>query len=643
MVDKSKSLEKLEEKPTNMSNYEDFLNISGISKEELLEQVRRERIEWEDFSYNFKLEIEADLKLLKNKRDKKKDEKLVGDSTLFNTHTALVARSYQSRNQIRLKADKNGAEREVKMLNGALTEDNESPVMKALRYYIYNDKFATGISILAKVGWDGVFKRNIFTVVNPLTWVPSPNGDYFTGNYPYTGFISIKTESELEKMGIDCDELNTTNSGTNSAIEQKKRMQRMQGLMPDDTNEDVYDVYTHFTHIEGRKVWVVTANLDSYLIAAGFCKPNSSIEDKDPESVSFPLAFYYWKPDRDNPFGDRPANYTRDVQLQKAEIANLRLNKMRAELYPMYLYNKDYVSGKDLTFWFNKGIPISTGIDGAQVNLQNIVTPIQKDLRVDTSFQVEASLDRQVEKSTSIGEVVQGTSPTKRETLGTNNLIQGNTDVNLALNEEIHAVGDDQFVRIWFGGYYQNFASGDKKLIYAGSATGKQAIVLKRSDFVIDGNLSISIESNIQSEDRKRREAAAIMQVTPILLPSLSPGSKIKYLRFMAERAGIPVENTDEFILDTPQMMKQWFENEALKENIFVPISPDDNDEEHLVAMGTSIDTEAFAIHQAAHMMAMTKKGVEPVASGQAGIEEAAMSNNMAAQAMSSAGSELIK
>lgn len=85
--------------------------------------------------------------------------------------------------------------------------------------------------------------------------------------------------------------------------------------------------------------------------------------------------------------------------------------------------------------------------------------PVQKDLRIDTSFAVEQSLDRQVEKSTSIGEVVQGTTPDRKETLGTNQLVQGNTDVNLSLNEQIHAIGDDQFVRIWFGGYYQNFTS----------------------------------------------------------------------------------------------------------------------------------------------------------------------------------------
>ena len=94
------------------------------------------------------------MKLLKNKRDKNKDEKLVGDSTLFNTHTALVARSYQAKNNIKIKGDKNGIDREVKMLNIALNEDMETSQMKALRYFSLYDIFATGISIVAKVGWD---------------------------------------------------------------------------------------------------------------------------------------------------------------------------------------------------------------------------------------------------------------------------------------------------------------------------------------------------------------------------------------------------------------------------------------------------------------------------------------------------------
>lgn len=118
---------------------------------------------------------------------------------------------------------------------------------------------------------------------------------------------------------------------------------------------------------------------------------------------------------------------------------------------------------------------------------------------------------------------------------------------------------------MWFGGYYQNFTSGDKKLIFAGSSTGKEPIVLRRKDFVYEGNLGISIETNVQGEDRKRKENAAITQVYPIVSPSLGSASKIKFQRLMMERAGIPAENIEEILLDSPQMALQCTENELLK------------------------------------------------------------------------------
>lgn len=105
---------------------------------------------------------------------------------------------------------------------------------------------------------------------------------------------------------------------------------------------------------------------------------------------------------------------------------------------------------------------------------------------------------------------------------------------------------------------------------------------------------------------------AATTVVTPVLLPSLNAASKIKYLRFMADRAGIPAENVEEFLLDTPQMALQAMENELLKINEYVPINPDDNDEEHLVEMGSSLQTEQAELHRIAHIQAMIAKGTVP-------------------------------
>lgn len=125
-----------------------------------------------------------------------------------------------------------------------------------------------------------------------------------------------------------------------------------------------------------------------------------------------------------------------------------------------------------------------------------------------------------------------------------------------------------------------------------------------------------------------------------MILPSIGPAAKIKLLRFQADRAGIPTENVEEFLIDTPQMAKQSMENELLKINLFVKVSAEDDDEQHLIEMGSNINTKAAEIHRDTHIQAMIAKGTQPAAA-QTGINENAMANSAASQAMSQAGSVL--
>jgi len=614
-----------------------FYKKLWITEEELLRLVRTERQNSEEFSYAFKLEIEADLKLLKNKRDKKKDEKLAWDSTLFNTHRALMARSYQSKNTINIKWDKgNWVEREVKMLNTVFKEDHSTSQEKAIKYYLYSDKYATWVSIKARTWWDGVYKKNKFMIVNPLTWLPQEWGDYFTGEWTYTWFFSIERIDTLEQEWFD--KVDFLREYDRWAVDTKERQQRIQWLFPQYMKE-VTDVVYSFLVVNGYKIWTRTASLDNVLLWADFIAPSSPLEEKNPEAVSFPLAFYYWNPDRDNPFGDRPANYIRDIQKLRARQLNLAVNKMEAELYPMYVYNKDYLRSSDLQFWFNKWIAISTWVDWANVNLDNLVRPIQKDLRLNSFLTIDPILAKNVERSTSIWDIVSGTNTQRKETLWTNNLVQTNTDINLSLNEELHDVWDEQYVKIWFGWYYQNFKWADKKLIYAGSSTSKQAILLKREDFVYQWNLNISIESNIASEDRKRKEWASAIQIYPLISADLNPASKVLMQRFLADRTWMPSDVMEEVITDTPQMTTQKLENDLLKQDIFVPITPNDDHEQHLIALWNTIDTAAWKAHLISHLMEFVK--IPPQTQTQPWLNENAMNNSMASQAMSQAWSTL--
>lgn len=75
-----------------------------------------------------------------------------------------------------------------------------------------------------------------------------------------------------------------------------------------------------------------------------------------------PFAFFYWEPNGSF-YGNRPANSMRDVHKWEAEMVNLQADKVRQEVYGTYLYNSDYVSGKDIDFTVKKKIPIKTGLD----------------------------------------------------------------------------------------------------------------------------------------------------------------------------------------------------------------------------------------------------------------------------------------
>jgi len=120
---------KVKQAKTKEQSIANFYNELKVTEEDVLSQVRYERSIWDYYYSTERDEIEADLVLLRNQK-KQKDK--IWDTTLFNVHTALVARSYQSKPPIVFKWDKNWIDREIKMLNSVWKEDNQTPYMKAL-------------------------------------------------------------------------------------------------------------------------------------------------------------------------------------------------------------------------------------------------------------------------------------------------------------------------------------------------------------------------------------------------------------------------------------------------------------------------------------------------------------------------------
>lgn len=90
---------------------------------------------------------------------------------------------------------------------------------------------------------------------------------------------------------------------------------------------------------------------------------------------------------------------------------------------------------------------------------------------------------------------------------------------------------------------------------------------MKREDFIYDGNLILSIETSAQTEERKRKEAAAYIQTAPLILqdPTINEASKRTTLRRLMSANGISDEDIDAEVPKTSQQKLQEIENDQLK------------------------------------------------------------------------------
>lgn len=595
----------------------------------ILARILERRTIGEDNIQPEKDAIEADIALIRGKKKKGK-ENLIWDFTMSTKVRNMIARSFTNKTPVYIRASKNGNSRIAKAQNKIYQEDRDTPVMKAIRYYKDSDKYTTGLAILAKVGWDGIKKAPIWSRINPLLAVPDPYGDYFLWDYRYIGFYGIKTKEEMESLGWDTT---VSQDAVNWEKDQKRTEQINNGLNTQ-TDKTVFDVYYHFeedVNVEYGKLgrWVMYVT-----------NWNCTHIHETKKLKSSPFSFFYWNPNGSF-FGDRPANYCRDVQKWNAEMVNLQADKVRQEVYGTYLYNSDYVSGKEIDFSVKKKIPIKTGLDGAQVSLSNIVAKVPVDTNVWVSTEFMNKINRDVDNALSTNALAEWSTPERRETAKTNSLMMDSADVIFSLNEEMDAMWEQQFVNIHFETYAEKFTEADKKVIYAGSSTGETALIITRKDFIIDGNLSLEVETSSAREKRQAKETAWRTQNSPLILqdPEINQSSKRIVMRKLLLAWGADMEDVEEEVPMTAQYLLQITENKILKSWELILPNPDDDDDQHLIAMwDVNPEDIEMVMHQQAHILNKIEKS-----KNQQVQQPNQMLNWAMSQAMSQAGAQIAK
>jgi hypothetical protein len=608
--------------------------INWLDRDDVLAQVRRE---FERGDLLVKPKQEDFRKDLKRYYNEKKNSDKVGDTTIYNVHSALLARTYVNSPTISFDTFNSGFDDIVANLNTAFRSDFESQDMEVCKYQQLWDALFYGVGIIAKTGWDGLQKRPTFQVVDPRMAIPDPDGDYSNNDYSYIGFLKKCYIDDLKALGYDTEEI-TCNSNSSTWPEDIKREdQQAANLAPtsryEHTGNDNVEVYYHYTTIGQRKYMIVTANFNTLLLDIQELPAVTDAEKKDPTKIQFPFSFKYFKPIRNNFYGYRVIDLVRDVQDVKALIANLRLDKSKAELYPMYLYNTRLVKNKtDLDFWFNKLIAVNP-LEGESI--QNSIQPLQKDFRADNSYLIDNSLDQQVQSSTSIGRLVEGSTTERRETATTNRIAQGNTDINLSLIEKTMSWGDKYFAELWFRGYLENFLAGDVKKVRFYTGYGMIPKKLRKKDFLINDDIEIYVVTNTERQEKLDKQRVAFAQVFPLLQTLQIPPVSMNYaFRQILEANGLDSQQIEIIVPKTPQELIAETNIELLKMGEFVPMEETYDPMTHLIMLKNVENTVNVEIYRQGLLELYKMQG-----GGEAMPEvNESVKNNVSAQAMNQLG-----
>ena len=484
----------------------DLIKQSWLSQEDIVSQIKNEYDIGYAFAEPIRQEFDKETKLFNYQ---KKNKKKLGDSTLFNVHSAMMAREYVDRPTS--KFDWTIWQRQiVTNLNAALDVDFNDSYMENIIYDWKHDKFLRGAGILIRNGWDWTNKRPTFDLIDPRLAILDPDWDYRNWDYGYFGFEKLEYWNNLEnwKWFEDLSNVNKNSNTWNAAALKEKDQQnfKLNAKRNNNLSNPSVETYYHFSVFGWVRAMVITSNIRTEIIKVIIYKENNKVKMFDDV-----LAITYRRPRKNNPFWDRMSRYVWDVQIAKSMIANLRFDKSKAELYPMYLRNTRLIKNKwDLDFGFGKVVD-ATPLEWE--SLANAVAPIQRDVRADNSFVIDDSLDRQVESSTSIWKIAQWTTPERREAATTNRLVQDSTDINLAFTWKIDAIWYERLLKVWYFGYMEELWTWDKKLIFIQTWYGTISREIKRNDFLTDSVLKIKIETKSEIDTKNIKDRVAYWQL----------------------------------------------------------------------------------------------------------------------------------
>ena len=603
---------KEEVKDTNeVKPYDDLAKQCKVEFDQCLEHQRPKR-----------QEAMVRLKLYNNQ---KRDKDAVGDTTLFSIFQTVLASLYTDRLMVEWEGREEGDDETAENLNTLAENDYEDMGKDELDFYwIWNTLFfGRGMVDLSEYHRDP--ETNTYLpipeLIDNMTFLRDPNASSINGDRKgrgscrFFGSEITMTKRDIEDLpdlvdGFDMHEIKfgqgkdslTKDSREARNTAQGRQTQKMESQAALKDNGE-YDITRWFTYanIEGRtqkvKVWL--ANERAKVIAV------KVLGDDDWTIIDRPL--YPTAGDWD---GTSLPDLIEDKQRARAVAQNLGLNAMKADLYPMYIYDSNKISNrKDLNFDFDKFIPM----DGKGENLNTAIMPMIKSRpNMQLLDFIYTSLDVSSQKATATPELQQGAMSDNERTLGELNLIASKADTRYSLSAKVFGWSERDFWRQWYRLYKDNFESKiDEKIVRLSGTFGAKFKKLTRENIITEIDPDVKIESKVLSRAKQLEERQTLTVFFGLALAE--PTANRRYgLRKLAKLNGMEKDEIERLFPLTIDERIAEDQNELLSDNEFVEVLAEDDHNVHLEVHNKASDTDAKEAHIKTHEKALSIKKTNP-------------------------------
>jgi len=561
---------------------------------DIIQQVKQEYEIGLDYIRPKKSQV---IKRLERHLKQNKTSWMVNFNMISNIIDTLIAWSYTTEPRVKfISRDMMMESEQAETLNYMAKFDYTERDYQQLDYQVERDRYFFWLGIKYKHWMDTTRMTPIFYAVNPITAIydPTPTmlSTYTVNNYKFFWFemvanlFDLKNDPQYDKEALK--------KILRWAIDWDTKLYQQAISISNNTNYVVdnlllncsIQIYHHFTIVDGRKTIItVDSNTKKILLRNKTIEAVTKDEKKNPSLIPRPFSFYFYKPERWNPFWVSIPDQLEDKEEAKTILYNASLIKANKEAFWWkFLVNSRLIKNKnDLlkpSTWpqyiFTNDLLNNESLGNAMMELPS--SPIKQDVLTLASI-----LDNEARQDTKIDQMQMWIVPDKTMTKAEQQSVQANANMFQSLNHKTYLRWEYDFRFLRWRTYQEFFSQSDEKLILMNQDFEFRSIAVKKDQFNTKQNPYIVVWSASDLDAINEKQRMYWNAVQPIINsdPNIPQVSKLLVNRLTAKLNWMPQNmiNSVYFLTPTERKARQYVEyfinKNIVPKSLFTSINDD--------------------------------------------------------------------